>query len=108
MARTVNEKSPLYMTVTFTDEVGDPLIPQTVDWRLDDHETGAEIVAWTPLGGVAATMNLTIPSTYNVIEDETSIREQRTFGIRANDGLAAEAHEEFHYHVLNLHGPSGS
>lgn len=107
MARTVKEKSPLHMTVTFTDENGDPLIPQTVDWRLDNHDTDAEIVPWTALGGISSSMVVVIPATNNVIEDESNVREERSFGIRVNSGQGSEAHDEFHYHIINLHGPSG-
>ena len=108
MARTVNEKSPLYMTIVFTDEVDDPLIPASVDWRLDNADAATEIVGWTALGSIASTMNLTIPGSNNLITDEENVREGRILGIRVNDGTSSEAHEEFHYHVLNLQGPTGA
>ena len=108
MANTVNEKSPLYMTMAFTDENGDPLVPSTVEWKLDDIEQQSEIVPWTSLGGLAAIMNVVIPSANNAIVTETSVREERMFSVRVNDGLLAEAHEQFQYHVLNLYAPSGA
>ena len=108
MARTVNEKSPLFMAIVFKDENGAALVPSTVEWRLDDLELGAEIVAWTLLPSPASIMSVIIPSSNNVINDETMVRERRAFGIRVNSTLAAEAHEEFQYHVLNLTGPSGA
>lgn len=107
-ARTVNEKSPLYMTVGFQDENGDPLIPTTAEWRLDDRETDAEIVGWTNMPTPAASMSVLIPAANHTIVDEEKVREKRTFGIRSNGGLAAEAHQEYHYHVLNLYAPSGA
>ena len=107
MGRTVNEKSPLYMTMVFKDEIGDPLIPTTVEWRLDDHK-GTEIVAWTIMPGPAASMSVIIPGSNNLIQDEASVKESRTFGIRVNDSLASEAHGELKYDVLNLIGPSGT
>jgi len=107
MAKTVNEKSPLFMTVEFKDETGSPLIPTTVEWRLDDKETNTEIVDWTNLPSPAATMTVIIPATNNEIVNEAKVREERMFGVRANVGMGAEAHAEFQYHVLNLTGPSG-
>jgi len=107
MATTVNEKSPLYLTVKFKDEFDAPLIPTTIEWRLDDKEIDAEIVGWTILGSPAATMNVTVPATNNEIVNEDKVREERMFGIRVNVGLGAEAHAEFQYHVLNLTGPTG-
>ena len=107
MSNTVNEKSPLFMTVSFKDEVGDPLVPTTVEWRLDDLETTQEVVGWTNLPGPTADMNVTIPASNHVIINDGSVREERVFGVRINVGLGAEAHQEFRYHVLNLFAPSG-
>jgi hypothetical protein len=107
-ARTVNEKSPLHMTVGFKDEDGNPLVPTTAEWRLDDRETDTQIVDWTNMPTPAASMAVVIPGAEHVIVDEDKVREKRTFGIRANGGLAAEAFQEYHYHVLNIYGTSGA
>ena len=107
-AKTVNEQSPLCITMTFTDEDGAPLIPSTVEWRLDDIEINVEIVGWTPLVGMLSTMKHTIPADNNVIVDESKTREARMFGVRINDTLQSEAHSQFKYHVVNLVGPSGA
>lgn len=107
-ATTVNEKSPLCLTMTFTDEDGAPLVPISLDWRLDDLGTDEEIVAWTPVSTPAAVMKITIPADNNVIGYDGNIREPRVFGIRINDGAISEAHAEYHYHVINLTGPSGA
>ncbi len=109
MTQTVNEKSPLYMKMEFTDENGDDLIPTTVEWRLDDMEEDppTEIVAWTNIPSPAATVNVTIPGSNNLIADNTKSREEQMFGIRVDDSLASEGHQEFQYYVLNLTGPSG-
>lgn len=106
---TVNEKSPIYITINFKDEVGDPLIPTTVDWRLDDvtHDTETEIVAWTALTSPAATMTLVVPGSNNAIVDEDHIVENRVLGVRADSGLGSEAHAEIAYDVINLVGPTG-
>ncbi|MEE8599398.1 MAG: hypothetical protein V3S69_07845 [Dehalococcoidales bacterium] len=110
MAKTVNEKSPLYMTLVFKDELQAPLVPTTVEWRLDDMETEppTEVVAWTVIPSPLSTMKFTIPGSNNVIGTNTKTREEKMFGIRVNDGMASEAHQEFQYHVLNLTGPSGA
>ena len=107
MANTVNEKSPLYMNLVFKDESGVALIPTTVEWRLDNSKTGVQIVAWTALVSPAATMSMVISGANNLITDETHTKEGRIFGVRVDDGLATEAHQELKYHVLNLSGPTG-
>ena len=110
MSVTVKEKSALYMELKFTDETGAVLVPNTVHWRLDNLEKDpvVEIVPWTLLAGPASTMNVVIPSDNNIILDETLIKEERAFGVRVDNGLLGEGHEELRYHVLNLTGPTGA
>lgn len=107
MTVSVNEKSPIFITIVFTDELGDPLIPQTVDWRLDDRTNDIEIQPWTPLASPASTMSFTIAGDKNVITDEEHVKEVQIFGVRVDDGLAGEGHAEVIYNVLNLTGPTG-
>ncbi len=104
----VNEKSPLFMTMNFKDELDAPLVPSTVEWRLDDKTNGVEIVPWTNLPGPADTMTMVIPGDNNVIDDADHIQELHAFGLRLDDGLAGEAYQELLYNVLNLIGPSGA
>ncbi len=103
----VNEKSPIEMTVVFTDAAGDPLTPSTVDWRLDDKTNGTEIVGWTVLGGISSTMTVVVEGSNNVIAKEKNVKELQIFGIRVDDGLAGEGHAEIAYNILNLSGPTG-
>lgn len=96
------------MTMNFRDELDAPLIPNTVEWRLDDKTNNTEIVPWTVVPTPAATMTLTIPGDNNTIEDETHVKEMQIFGLRLDDGLPGEAHQELLYNVLNLVGPTGA
>lgn len=103
----VNEKSPVRMTMVFTDFDGSPLIPATVEWRLDDLTNGAEVVGWTNLPGPTSTMTVIVPGSDNVIDDAENVKEVQLFGVRVDDGLAGEGHSEFAYNVANLKGPVG-
>ena len=93
--------------MVFTDELGAPLIPATVDYRIDDRTNGTLIVDWTALPTPAATMNFTIPGDKNTIEDEDHVKEVQIFGVRVDDGLPGEGHSELIYNVINLVGPTG-
>lgn len=108
MSQIVNEKSPLFMTMIFKDEFKAPLIPATLEWRLDDMETDppTEVVPWTSIPSPAATTLFTIPGSKNLIGDPKNIQEGKMFGLRVNDTLTNEAHAQFAYHVLNITGPS--
>ncbi len=93
------------MTMVFTDEDNLPLVPSTVDWRLDDKTNDVEVVAWTSLAGPASTMVITVPGSNNLIDDEEHVVEKHTFGVRVDDGLVGEAYAELTYNVANLSGP---
>ncbi len=104
----VNEKSPVFVTLVFTDEAGDPLVPTTVDHRLDDKTNGAEIQDWAVLASPASTMTYTIPGDDNVINVDANVKEEHVFGVRVDDGLPGEGYSEFLYNVVNLLAVSGA
>ncbi len=93
--------------MVFEDEFKLPLIPTTVDYRIDDRTNGVLIVDWTALPSPAATMNFTIPGDKNTVEDESHVKEVQIFGVRVDEGLPGEGHSELIYNVLNLTGPLG-
>ena len=105
MTNTVNEKSMLCITLSFKDCEGLPLVPATVEWRLDDTKNSTELVDWTALTGtMESTMKMVVPASNNTIVDETNNREPRILGIRINVGLDSEAHDQYKYHIINLTG----
>lgn len=96
------------MTMVFKDEDDAPLIPSTVDWRLDDKTNNEEIQPWTSLPAPASTMTFSVAGDKNVINDETNVKEMHVFGIRVDEGLPGEAYSELLYNVVNLIGPVGA
>ena len=105
--KTVNEQSPLFVTVVFTDKDGDPLVPASVDWRVDDITNDAQVTDWASISPLA-TVEITIPGTSNIIDDDTNVREVQVITVRVDDGLAGEAHQKLNYKVMNLAGTSGA
>lgn len=103
----VNEKSPIEMKVVFTNAAGDPLVPTTVDWRIDDLTNGAQVRDWTNLPSPASTMTVVVPGSDNAIDENENVKEVQLFGIRVDTGLDGEGHAELEYNVLNLKGPTG-
>ena len=101
--QTVNEKSPIFVTFTFTDENGVPLAPTTADWRLDEAD-GTQIVDWTAIPSPTDSENITIPGSNNVIVDQKHVKEVKVIGVRVDEGLPGEAHNAIRYNVKNLVG----
>jgi len=104
----VRERSPFYVTIDFFDEVGDPLVPSTVEWKLTNPDTGVVIKDWTSLLPPASTMNVALSAQYHEITNEALQVENRALIVRINNGMGSEAHQHFHYQVLNLSETSGA
>lgn len=105
---TINENSALFATITFTDENGDSIVPNTIDWRVEDltadRHNPIEIIAWTPVGVPAASVDVQIPSSSNATTDTDKNVSLRVIRVRMNDGLATEAHQQKYYRIKNLTG----
>lgn len=99
----VNELSPVFITVTFRDETGALITPTTVDWRLDDISNKNEILDWAPLTP-SNPLSFTVPATANAVADVSRSEEIKEVVIRADDGLAGEAHTPHRYTVINIQG----
>ena len=104
MTTTVREGSALFLTFTFTDENGDPVTPVSVHWRIDDVESGTEVVDWTAVSSPASTVNVTVNPTYNAIIDATKVVEKRILTVRMDNSLATQAFDSKVYRVQNLYG----
>jgi hypothetical protein len=107
MADIVNEGSAAFFTFTFTDEAGDPVVPITVDWRLDDitdgDHTPTQIADWASLTP-ASSVSLTSPGSNQDILDSTHNREERVLTVRIDEGQNTQAYEKHYFRVKNLHG----
>ena len=104
-AITIRERSPVFLTVNFTDENNNPVTPLTVDWRLDDVSNGQEVLDWqseTP----ANPLTFTVPAANNTIIDDSRDSELKEVVVRVDNGAQTEAHETIRYTVENIAGVS--
>lgn len=102
-ALTIDENSPVFVTVSFTDENGAPTVPTTVDWRLDDLSNKVQVKDWTVLTP-ANPLTFSIRASDNGIIDTNRDSELKEAVIRIDDGFATEAHKSVKYTVTNLFG----
>lgn len=104
MTTTVREGSALFFTFAFTDENGDPVTPISIDWRIDDVDSGTEVVGWTAVGSPASSVNVQVNPASNAIIDQTKVVEKRILTVRMDNGQLTQAFETKHYRVQNLYG----
>lgn len=100
----INEQSALFLTFTFTDENGDPIVPSTIEWRLDDITNDTEVVGWTNIGSPATSVNVTISAQNNLISNQDNVYETRRVTVRIDEGQSTEGNQEKEYRIKNLHG----
>lgn len=99
---TVREKSPFIIDMAFTDAAGDPVVPTTVDYRVDNMSAGIQAQDWTTAGTPAASMSFTIAGSLHLIADEDNISERFRVTVRIDNGLPSEAYRDMPYKVINL------
>lgn len=74
--------------------------PDSVDWRLDDVESGREILDWQSAGALQSQI-ISIPASANEV---SRCLETRSLTVGVNRGLPGETHKQILYRVKNLVG----
>lgn len=101
----INELSALFLTFTFTDEAGDPVVPTTIDWRVDivdDPHTPVEVLDWTVIGSPATSVDVQVGGGDNSITDSTKTYERRLVTVRMDSTLSTQAFQQKYYRIKNL------
>ena len=99
---TVNERSGgAKFTITPKDADGDPVVPTTARYRIDDVKSGTSVresEALTP----SSSMEIVLTKDDTVIVDEKEPYELRAITVTLDVGLDTERNEELYYRVRNL------
>lgn len=99
----VNEGSAKVVTSTHKDENGDAAVPDSVAWTLTDGAGNA--VGSGSVSSPAATNDILIAGTYNVIGTYDSIRYITISAVQDSDaGNNLAVTEEGYYRIKNLRG----
>ncbi len=96
----VNESSTAYMTVTFTDKLGVPAVPQTVSYWIHDQLTGQLVHPETAVDPAEAVEITLAPSDHALLSGR--LLETRFVTIVATYGDDDQVTEETSYQVRNL------
>lgn len=101
--RTFPEGSQSWLEVRFTDKDDRPFVPGTARWRLEDDESGVEMVPWTAIS-VAAKVDVAIPATANRILSDMNRTEERVLTVQSDEGTDGQLSQDIHFKVTNLPG----
>lgn len=101
----VNERSSSFITVSFFDENGDPVIPSAATYRIDRPAQKIAVLPVTSIGSLGVTAELEITSEQNRIYQQrkpseiAEITTEWDYGSPLKHGTA-----KYRYKVLNLYG----
>ena len=100
-----NERSTVVLAVTFADENGDPVTPDSATYRIDDRQRRTNLFTATAFPSLGASVDLEIHSDYNRILRSRSDYEIRTVTVEFDyDGGSKHGTAEYRYKVINLYG----
>lgn len=100
-----NERSTVLITVTFTDDNGDPVTPSSATYRVDDRASRTAILAATSIGSLSTSVDLTITSEQNAIVRPRKAFEVRTVTVEFDyDGSTKHGTAQYEYKLVNLYG----
>jgi len=74
----INDGSECYVDAEFFDVNGDPYVPSSLEYRVDDLTNGISVLPWTPIS-VAQEVTITLPTTVNTMNAQSPRRERRQF-----------------------------
>ena len=112
----VNELEHMPWSGDIADPDGNPLVPDTLEYRLTCLETDTVLIPWTTItptvtydvNGVAEEVSytFTIASTYHAMQTTNKTRERKCITLVVNRGAADEDNDDFLYDVVRLKGRS--
>jgi hypothetical protein len=101
---TVNEGSTLSLSVEFLSEMGTPISPHRMLWKIEDLMSGTIIKDWTEIPNPASIVYLTIGPDICAILDQTNSLEVKRVTIKAEFGFNVVVVQEKDIIVENLGG----
>lgn len=101
MIKIVNENSTITLVISFTDENGNSVVPNSVQYKIT-NEDGTIIKDWTDVIP-SSTINIEIDGNLNVIQNPNKREEMRYITVKStiNQGIFTD---EYKYVVSNLKG----
>ena len=98
----INEGTTSFLTVTFTDKLGSPVVPASATYRIDCVTSGIAIKGSTVITPMASAVTVTILAAENAIQNQANAFEIREITVIALCTTGEQITESAQYKVLNL------
>jgi hypothetical protein len=99
-----NERATVIVTVTFTDDTGALVTPDSATYRIDDKASRTNILPATPISPLDDTVDLTITSEQNAIIRPRKKEEIRTVTVEFDYDNDKHGTGQYEYKLVNLYG----
>lgn len=100
----VNEETTYFVVVSFFDEEQNPVLPNNVQYKIEDIETGQTIKEWTRIEPREGTYDIEITAEENKIIDDSNNVERKILTIKYSYGANRAGTGEYIWGVKNLKG----
>jgi hypothetical protein len=98
----VNEKTTSFVMLTFKNEDGVAVTPDSLTYRLDDEASGEELIEDTVVVPSSTSYTVTIPSATNTILNDDKKFEIKIFTASFTFSTTKVGTAEYKYKLLNL------
>lgn len=98
----VSQNSTSYTTVNFFDKTGAPTVPSAATYAIKDLLSDSTVLAPIAVGGLAASVTLTISAALNAILNPANAQEIRQITVVSNYGDGSQLTSVYYYAVANL------
>ncbi len=99
----VNQNCDYTLGLDFSDDTGVAIVPTSASYRIDDVDSGNQIVAWTPIYPTLNSFDLVITATQNAMIGNSTDREERAVTVKF--GYSADSKQdtdEYRYMITRL------
>ena len=100
----INERTTLFLTISFFDEDGDPVTPDSATYRVDYKPTQTAIVPVTNLTGLSTTKDIEITSAQNAMINGNHRIETHKVTVEFTYNTSRHGTNEYEYQIRNLYG----
>lgn len=100
----VKERTSSTVTVSFIDENGDPVTPDSGTYRLDRPKQKISVLAPTALPSLGTSVDIEITSAQNRVYRQRDASEIAELTVEFDYGIGKHGTANYRYRIINLYG----
>lgn len=94
--------SACLVNASFFDTDDEPLQPNALSYRIDDVESGAQVLDWTPIAQLAVSVQIVVTAGQNALITNSRMQETHQVTFRVTDGTGGIGEPFCRFNLLEL------